>query len=249
MPRLILVLAIVFAVDAHAQARGETITVGVEDFDYMPHFSSEGGVYAGFGAAVLNAFAADVGYRLDYRPMPIARLFKTFVAGDVDLKYPANPLWSADVKADRDVVYSAPVAPYIDGVMVSPTTFGRSADFYVELGTVAGFTAWDWLDRIEAGSVALTENPSLDGLVLQALAGRVEAIYANVAVVRGRLRQLGQPDGLKFDDGLPHTKSAYHLAAIARSDVVFAFDAWLAANPALMDALKAEYRVGEAFLR
>ena len=230
-------------------AQGESLTVGVEDLDYLPHYANESGVYSGFGAAILDAFAADEGYELTYRPLPVARLFKIFVEGGVDLKYPDNSFWSGDLKEGKDVVYSVPVTPYIDGVLVTPATFGKPADTYDRLGLVAGFTAWDWLDRINAGTVKTAENASFNALVRQALSGRVEAIYANVAVANAQLRQLGEPDALRFDDGLPHTRSNYHLSSIKRPDVIARFDAWMEANAAKVDALRAEYKVGEAFLR
>lgn len=234
---------------AAGPASAETLVVGVENLDYYPHYTFDGGEYGGFGGAILKEFATAEGLTFTFRSLPVARLFQTFVDGGVDFKYPDNEKWAADLKSGVTVVYSAPVTPYIDGVSVRPVDFGQPAESYDKLGIVAGFTAWDWLDRIQSGAVRLEENASLDALLRQAMAGRIRAVYANVAVVNGRLQQMGESDQLKFDDGLPHTKSNYHLASIKRPDVIAKFDAWMAANADRVEALRAEYKVGEAFLR
>lgn len=222
----------------------QTYTVGVENIEYYPQYSYVDGEYTGFGRAVLDAFAKAKGYTFDYRPLPVARLFATFVAGDLDLKYPDNAYWSADMKKSVTVTYSDPVVAYIDGVSVQPARLGQGADAVKVLGIVRGFTAWDWLDRIKGGTVQVQENNSFGALLDQALLGRVDGVYANVAVVNHLLEaKLKKPGALVFDPGLPHTKSAYHLSTIRHPKLVAEFNEWMHDNQASIDRMKAEYAV------
>lgn len=222
----------------------QTYTVGVENIDYFPQYSFRDGEYRGFSRALLDAFAKDKGYTFDYRPLPVARLFATFVAGDLDLKYPDNALWSADLKKAVRVTYSAPVVAYIDGVSVLPARVGQGPGAVAVLGMVRGFTAWDWLDRIASGTVRVQENNSFTALLDQALLARVDGVYANVAVVNHLLETVAKtPGGLVFDPGLPHTRSHYHLSSIRHPALIAEFDAWMAADPSLVARLKEEYRV------
>lgn len=221
-----------------------TYAVGVEDIEYLPQYSVQNGEFGGFGRAILDAFAKSKGHVFEYQPRPVARLFNEFIAGKVDLKYPDNAYWGGDLKKGQAVVYSAPVVEYIDGVNVLPAGKGKSVDAIKALGIVRGFTAWEWLDRVKAGSPELHENNSFTALLQQAMAGRVDGAYGNVAVVSHQLAvELKKPDALVFDPGLPHTRSHYHLSSIKHPQLIEEFNAWLGENADLVAKLKAEYAV------
>jgi polar amino acid transport system substrate-binding protein len=225
-------------------ARAQTLTVGVESSQYLPAYSYENGEYTGFARALLDAFAQDKGYRLEYKALPVVRLFSELLAGNIDLKFPDNAMWSASQKAGHDVVYSVPVIAYVDGVSVVPASKGMSVEAVRSLGLMRGFTAWDWRDRITAGTVSLHENNSFPALLETTIAGRNNGAYANVAVVNHQLeRVLRKPGALVFDPGLPHTRSHYHLSSIKRPEVIAAFNAWMAANTDRVARMKAEFQV------
>ncbi|WP_158599903.1 transporter substrate-binding domain-containing protein [Azospirillum cavernae] len=225
-------------------ARAQTLTVGVESSQYLPAYSYENGEYTGFARVLLDAFAQDKGYRLEYKALPVVRLFSELLAGNIDLKFPDNAMWSASQKTGHDVVYSVPVIAYVDGVSVVPASKGMTVDAVRSLGLMRGFTAWDWQDRIMAGTVSLHENNSFPALLETTIAGRNNGAYANVAVVNHQLeRVLHKPGALVFDPGLPHTRSDYHLSSIKRPDVIAAFNAWMAANTDRVARMKAEFQV------
>lgn len=230
---------------AATPAMAEELTVGVENLQYLPHYTVENGEYAGFGRAVLDAFAADTGHTLVYEPLPVNRLFKGLVEGKVDLKYPDNSYWSTDLKDGKNVVYSEPVVTYVDGVNVLPERVGQGAENIETLGLVTGFTAWAWKDRIDSGASRRSENADFEALVKQTLAGRVDGAYANTAVVAYQLDRMGQDGALVFDADLPHTRDTYHLSTTTHPEVIEEFNAWMAANPEKLAELKAEYGVGE----
>lgn len=236
-------LALGLTVSTTMTATAGTFSIGVENIDYMPQYAFADGEYRGFARALLDAFARDSGNSFEYRALPVARLFAEFVAGSVDFKYPDNALWSADLKKGHEVVYSTPVVSYIDGVSVLPSRAGKGADGLKVLGTVRGFTAWDWLDRINAGQVKLNENNSFSALLQQALIERVDGAYANVAVVNYQLGQMNKPAALVYDPALPHTAGAYHLSTIRHPELVAAFNAWMSDKAAAVAKLKADYAV------
>ena len=212
------------------------LIVGVEDVDYLPAYGWHNGVYGGAGREIIDAFAASIGTKPVYRPLPIKRLFAELVSGGIDLKFPDNPLWAAEAKQGVAIRYSQPVIDYIDGVMVLPDRRGAAI---ATLGTVAGFTPSPWLDRIKAGSVTLKENLKLDSLLRQVLLGRLDGAYVSVAVANYTLDdQFRMPGALVFDPSQPYSRESYRISSAHRPDLVAAFDAWLAAHAAEVRAIK-----------
>ena len=220
----------------------EPFVIGVEDNRYLPHYAYENGAYGGFGHAIIDSFFTAKGYEYRYQALPVARLFSSFVAGKVDFKYPDNALWSADLKKGKSITYSHPVVASTDGVNVLPERKGRPLDDIKILATVRGFTAWNWIDRIESGHVIMGENPILSRVLKLALIGRVDGAYANIDVVQYVLKhELNQPGALTFDPGLPHTKTHYFLSSIKYPEVILEFNDWLKANGSLVTQLKRQF--------
>jgi ABC-type amino acid transport substrate-binding protein len=241
MRLLPLLAAVLIAAGAAPSRAADVLLVGVEETAYMPYYEWSDGQYRGFGADILQAFAADSDLKLDFRAMPVTRLFAALVGGDVDLKFPDNPLWSEAIKQGKTVVYSEPVIDFIDGVNVVPANTGKGPAALKTLGTVLGFTAYGWQERIQSGAVKLHENPSLEGLLRQAMAGRVDGAYVNVGVAAYMLdKKLGMPGALVYDPALPHAAGAYHLSTAKRPKVIEAFNAWIKAHPDLVGTLKAK---------
>ena len=159
-----------------------TFIIGVEDSQYYPHYAVQDGGWVGFGSALLEAFSQAQGYRFEYRPMPVERLFRSFLSGEVDFKYPDHPEWRKELKKNAKVSYSEPVVRYIDGVSVLPENQGQGVDNIRMLGTLRGFTPVSWLPYLKSEQISLFENDSLEGLIKQALLGRIDGVYANVDV-------------------------------------------------------------------
>lgn len=228
---------------APVAAHADDVLIGVEDLTYYPHYTMENGEYSGFGRAVLDAWAEDRGHTVTYKAFPIKRLMSMLVEGQIDLKYPDNAYWSSDLKDGKDVTYSEAVVEYIDGVSVKPDQVGSGMDTVKKLGTVRGFTPWAWLDEINGGSVELSELGALDGLIKQAMAGRIDAAYANVSVIQHQLEQMGEAGSLQFDPDLKHTRDFYYLSTTTKPALIEDFNAWMTENADKVAALKEEYNV------
>lgn len=219
-----------------------SFVVGVEDSQYFPHYAFRDGKWLGFGAELLNAFSESRGYQFEYRAMPIERLYRSFLAGELDFKYPDNPEWRKDLKQTTDVFYSDPVVGFIDGVSVLPENLGQGVDKIALLGTIRGFTPVSWLEFVNSGQVKVVENDSFKGLINQALIGRIDGVYANIDVVQHRLSEVtGTSTALTFDENLPYLKAHYRLSTIQNNLIIAEFNKWLRDNEAIVGRLKSKY--------
>lgn len=218
----------------------KTFTVGVEDLDYYPQKSHKGNEWIGFGRELLDAFAKSKGYKFEYKILPLNRLFlENLKSKSLDFQYPDNSYWEGHIRKGVTVYYSKPVMPYIDGVMVLPENKGRGMKDFKLLGTMTGFTPWNYLDLIRQKRVTVFENDSFIALLKQVSLKRVDGAYINVEVARYQLRDtLRQPDALVFDPDLPHTRDFYYFSSVKHPKVIEEFNAFLASEAALYEQIR-----------
>lgn len=240
----VLMASVLFALSA-VVAKAQTYTVLVQDYASLPPYSAyENGEYTGFNRKILDLFAESRGYEFEYIALPVRRLFVEFVAGAGDLKYPDNPSWALHIKGDAPIVYSDAVVNYVNGVMVHPDTIGGGIERIRRLGLVAGWTPVGYQDSIERGDVELLENNSYKGLLRQAMMGRVDGAYSNVATSRYYLEHdIGEPTALVFDQALPHIRATRVVASIKHPDLIAEFNAFLEDNAAEIQKLKERFGV------
>ncbi len=233
-------LMVFFTLQATAQA--DSYTIGVEELDYYPLYAYDGD-FKGYARDLLDAFAADSGHTFTYKAYPVARLFDVYLTTDsLDFKYPDNPYWNEDAKKGKNVVYSEPTVEYIDGVSVKPENANITVDELKTLGIIRGFTPWDYLDLIKKGTVAVDEVNDYSALLRKTMADRTKGSYSNVVVVQYQLQKIGKPGALVFAEGLPHTKSAYHLSTIKHPEIIKEFNEWMASHSDVVNGLKEKYK-------
>ncbi len=222
----------------------ETLVIGVESFYYLPLSTFENGAYRGYARDLIDAFARDRGYAIEYRGLPVPRLYASFFEGEVDFKFPDNANWKQDQRIGKRIHYSDPVAAFIDGTNMPSEKKIDNPDQIKRLGTMGGFTPWAWMDRIKAGRTRISENTSLEALVRQAMAGRVDGAYASVAVINYQLDHvLKQPGALVFNPALPYSRDDYHLSTIKRPEILNEFNDWMKRNRQRIAALKKKHGV------
>ena len=225
-----------------------TYVIGVEDVKYFPHYDHERNEYKGYARAILDAFAKAEGIRFEYRIIPVNRLYREFLDGNVDFKYPDNPVWAQSLKEGLDVSYSVPLAGYIDGTMVLKEHLGKGAGRLQTVGTIRGFTPWDYFDRIQAGTLSVSENREVDRLLAQVLRGRIDGAYLNVDVARYYLEKvLRKPGELVFDDALPHTRDGYHLSTFKHPEITRRMTQFIRDNQNVVRALQTEHNLSPDF--
>lgn len=227
-----------------APVHADRFVVGVEELHYLPYYAHQNGQYGGMARDVFDAFSRDSGHQFEYRALPIKRLYVEFLAGNLDFKFPDNPHWAGKEKTGKTVYYSVPVMPFIDGALVLPARRGAGQERLKILGTVQGFTAFDYLDAIAAGRMKLYEISSLEALIQASLHQRVDGSYFNVVVAERYLsKQLNLPGALVFDPQLPHTRSHYHLSSMKHPALIAAFDQFLRSNPELLKQLRQKWEI------
>ena len=229
---------------ASAAGAKDTLVIGVENLYYLPLSTYEKGAYRGFARDLFDAFAQDRGYAVEYRALPVPRLYASFFSGELDFKFPDNPAWKPAQRAGRKIHYSDPVATFVDGSCTLPERKLGHPDQIQRLGTLGGFTPEAWLQRIQTGQPRLSENTHLEALVRQGLAGRVDAAYASVAAINYQLdRVLKRPGALVFNPALPFNRDHYYLSTLKRPDVLKEFNDWLRKHRQRVAALKQQHGV------
>lgn len=226
-------------------AQSKTYTVGVEDLEYYPQYSHQGDEYIGFGRELLDAFAKSKGYKFQYKILPLNRLFFEFLKGDtLDFQYPDNAYWEAHIRKGVKVHYSLPVMPFIDGVVVHPDNKGRGIKQFKVLGTMTGFTPWNYLDLIKNKQMKVFENDSFVSLLKQAQLKRVDGAYINVEVAKYQLKSvLHQADSLVFDPDLPHTKDFYYFSSVKHPDIIQEFNNFLLKEKDLYEGIRTKLAI------
>lgn len=232
----------VFCAPALAQPATTLVIIGVEELDYAPHYTTQSGSFRGFGRDLLDAFAASEGIRLEYRAMPVPRLYQALIEGRIGFKYPDNPSWQAEFKQAAGIVYSRPVVSYLDGIMVRPARLARAAEPLRALALVRGFslpaeTPW------KATPPLLQEQSSLGAAIRDTMLGHSEGLFGNIMVLQHQMRQVMMlpADSLVFDPRLPHQRGSYHLSARGQQALLTKFDIWLLRETSLIEALKQRY--------
>lgn len=214
---------------------------------YLPYSEIRNGEYVGFNRELLDLFAQQQGYTLEYRPYPIKRLYVALINHQIDLKYPDNPYWSADYKQGHDIHYSQPVLDYTDGVMVRPDRINHGIDALQRLGVVGGFTPLPYRDRVSRGQTQIIEVFDYEKLLRQTLAGQLDGAYSNVAVSNHYLAQvLKQPAGLVLHPHLPAVRSQRHLSSIQHPQVIDEFSAFLLEQQQQIRQLKQRYGLDQS---
>lgn len=221
------------------------VVVGVEELDYAPHYTVASGSYRGFARQVFDAFGTEEKLNITYRPLPVTRLHSALVTGQIDLKYPDNPLWGTTGKAGSNVRYSRAVVDYIDGVMVAAERRTLPVEGRVAvLAVVRGFTlpptaSWPGQPPV------VSEQVSLSAAIREVLEGRAQGVFGNIAVMRHQLRytMMYPVDEMIFDNALPHERGAYYVSSIKRPDMIERFDIWLKHNTPMLERLKLDLGV------
>lgn len=212
-------------------AWGRDLVVGVEAIDYSPLYGVRDGKFQGAARQILDAFAADHGYRLTYLPLPVKRLYAELIHGGIDFKFPDSPDWQPALRQGVPVVFSHPMITYIDGTIVRKDMAGGSEAAIHQLGTIAGFTPYAWGGRLKAGTVELRENSSIEQLLRQVVTGRIDGAYVNVAVALNTAKSVaGLAGQLAYAPGLPHVADSYRLSTVKDPALIAEFDQWLSKN-------------------
>ena len=241
--RVCWLFALCTALISNSATAQETLRIGVEEINYLPHYRFADGEFTGFAGEFLAQFAKDQNYRLDFRPLPVKRLLADLLDGAIDLKYPDDPTWTPALREGKEISYSDPVVGYVDGVMVPIDRVGRGLESIKTLGAVAGFDPKGWEGRIADRSVALRESRGFDALMKMVANGRLDAVYGNAAVMLVNAETSGLRDKVALDLSLPHNRGFYRLSTVKRPILIREVNSWMKRNEGWIQKLKAAYEL------
>ena len=205
----------------------KTFTIGVEKLHYLPYYDTKKGKYMGFSRELFDMFAKDSGYTIIYKPLSVKRLVKMFLTNRIDFRFPDNKYWDQDQKKGKSVFYSDKIVRYTDGVMVVPQNLGKGLKHLKKLGTVMGFTTYEYLQYIKSKQIILKENPRLVGLLKQTIRQRIDGAYVNADVAKYVLEKINKSDSLVFDKTLPYSQDYFYLSTIKHPEVLKQFNKWM----------------------
>jgi polar amino acid transport system substrate-binding protein len=221
-----------------------TYTVGVEDIDYSPIYSSTIGPrnFEGFTRDVLDRFAKSENIEFRYIPLPIKRFINVYEAGKLDFAFPDNPHWDKDIKIKKNINFSSPIIVFQDAIFVKPERLGKGADHLKVLGTLLGFSVWKFKEKVNSGKLTLASATTPEGLIKMGILGRVDGVNLAKPVVFYYLKQMDKPNALVMDPQLlPIKNSTYHISSIKYPQVIKKLDLFLRKDAVYINKLKTKY--------
>jgi len=239
----LLTAALAISAAAGAAEDNKTYTVGVEDYkNFLPYSEVKDGVYGGLGKDMLDAFAKQKGYTFIYKVYPLKRRDQLFVEGQLDLAFPDNPNWVADLKKNLRISY-APMLEFTDGVLVQPRDMGKGMNRLKVLGIPLGFTPYPYQQLMSSGSLRVEESANYDGLYEKLIMKRVDGAYMNTRIARYYWTQIKKYDQLPvvYDPDLPHASGQWYLSSHKHPKLIDEFKKFLAANKDSIDEMKKRY--------
>ena len=240
---LLLLLSVwLFALDLSAQPK--QFVIGVEDQLYYPHYQYKDGNFSGFAREVLEEFARYKGFKFSYKPYTANNLFQALISREIDFKYPDNPYWQHQQKEGVRIGYSDPVAPYIDGVSVLSENLYKGVGQLKILGTISGFTPFNYEYLIKTGKITLVEIDSTQDLIKALVENKVDGIYANVDVIAYQFNQIFAGEkNIQFDKSLPYTYQSYMLSTTKHPRLLMDFNDFLTIKSEKINQLKKQFNI------
>ncbi|MCG8614292.1 MAG: transporter substrate-binding domain-containing protein [Pseudomonadales bacterium] len=234
-------LCLLLCAATHAKQR---YTIGVENVDYQPFYTTEAGVFSGFAKDILSLFAQHSEFEFEFVPLPIKRLHDAYLNGELDLLYPDNPDWIPDLKDKKAIHYSDPLVKVVDGVMVKPERKYQGIEKLKQLGTMSGYTLPAYSDQIETGQIELVEVKEMLSLLQMVSFGRIDAAYVTINPAMFALKhQADWPGSLTFDPSLPYDLAEHRMSTFKYNDLLLKFNSFLREHAEQIEALKKHYGI------
>ncbi len=216
---------------------------GVEITDYSPYYYLDHKHrYQGAARDVFDLFANSLNITTTYEPMTVPRLFNEFFKGNVDLKFPDNPLWYASSKSDLDVFYSDPIFQVSESLLVldeSPKEI--AAQNIKQVGSISGFTLPGIAKHIANDKFEMVHTQKIEQLIHMLVSGRVQGVYFNEEVALNLAKGMYPEQELKRHPKFPAFTYAYHLSSIKYPDLIKRFNDFLISHSAQVTKIKKRY--------
>lgn len=241
---LILLLSLLaLANTAQAADTRKTFTIGVEDYtNFLPYSDYKDGKYGGLGKDILDIFAKQQGYTFTYLVYPLKRRDRLFVDGHVDLAFPDNPNWVADLKKQLNISY-APMLEFTDGVLVRGENMSKGIARIKVLGIPLGFTPYPYQQLMSTGTLRVEESSNYDGLYQKLILKRVDGAYMNTRIAQYYWSKIQKQEHapVMYDPDLPHASGYWYLSSHKYPKLIDEFKKFMQSNKVEIDELKQRY--------
>lgn len=223
--------------------QAENYTVGAQNIRYYPHYDFNSDVDKGLGWAILEAYANNSGHTFTYHAMPILRLQRELVKGNVDFVYPDNPKWYDAPGNEVKKYYSVPLVRALAATLVKPENKYQTIDFVQRLAMPLGFTPVHWRQRVDSNLTRLVSvNDST--IALQLLQrNRVDAADLEYNVVQYIVSITPELGPFTLAPNLPHENIGFMLSTIRHPELIKDLTEFILSNPKIMQTLYERYKV------
>jgi polar amino acid transport system substrate-binding protein len=205
------------------------LTLGVESTDYSPYFYlNDEKKYQGATRDIIDLFSEVSQLKISYDPMSVPRLFNEFVKGNIDLKFPDSPLWSASLQADIKVFYSVSVFQVNESLLIlkQENTEIKKEDIK-QVGTILGFSTPSIAKLVANKEFETISTKSVEQLMHMLVSNRVQAVYFNEIVALGLVKKMYPKKQLSTHSQYPPFQYAYHLSSIKHPELITQFNQFL----------------------
>lgn len=236
-------LVVFTAIMLHTSVKAEHYIVGAQNISYFPHYAFQSPIDKGLAWAILEAYAEKSGHTFDYVALPIVRLRKELVKGNVDIIYPDNPKWFNSQLETDNKYYSSPLVRALGGTIVTLDKQGKGIDAVKRLGLPAGFSPVKWQSRIESKQTKLIPaEDSLSALLLLA-EQQADAVDLEYNVASYLSRNKHKLSNIRLDPSLPFDDVGFRLATIKHKRLIDGLNQFLIEDEALVESLKRRYNI------
>ena len=236
---IILNLFVIQNVFAHKEQVKKIFIVGVQSNNEFPlyHFDQKNG-FQGIFHSFLNSFASESGIEFKYKTMHKKEMMQAFLNGEIDFKFPDNPLWSSAIKRSKKVIYSKPIHYYVEGMFTKKDKNFNNLEKIKSLGIVGEVVPWSLYHYLEARKMTITKSISCKLLIKELIDGDIDAAYCNYHVGNYYIDKFGLNKQVEFAINLPNTDDYYYLSTITHQKILDKFNLWIEKN---RDKIKKEY--------
>jgi len=221
----------------------DQLNFGVEITDYSPYyFLDEKQRYQGAAREIFDLFSEDIKHAPHYNAMPVPRLFSEFVKGNVDLKFPDNPLWSGSLGTKVKVFYSAPVFQINETLLVLKQATGEiPQNEILKVGTILGFSVPGIAKSVANNKFETVKTKEVEQLIHMLMSQRVQAVYFNESVAMALAKKMYPSKKLTQHSQYPPFQYAYHLSSINHPELIDAFNSFLISHSEQVAEIRQRY--------
>lgn len=239
---LILITCYLLMLPSHA-VEPNHLWFGVEITDYAPYYYLDSEQrYQGAARDVFDLFSNTINIAASYEPMTVPRLFNEFVQGNIDLKFPDNPLWSASLQSGVTVFYSKPIFQVNESLLIlNDAPQEVAAQDITQVGSISGFTVPGIAENISNNEFEIIHTKKIEQLIHMLVSKRVQAVYFNEDVALNLAKGMYPQQKFKRHSQYPAFKYAYHLSSIKYPNLIKIFDEFLISHKEQINTIKKRY--------